>query len=278
VRLLTDNVRHAESPRWAGGELWFSDVHDHAVKALGADGDVRTVAQVPGRPSGLGRAPDGRWLVVISRTDTLNWLDAGRLTVACDLAPLTLGHAADMVVDGRGRAYISDTGFDHGAGEAPRLGQVLLFTEDAGARVVATGTNWANGCAVSTDGSRFFLAETYGERISVFAIGADGGLSDRRVFAELGTAPDGLCLDAAGGLWVGLPFRSEFAHLDASGRIDRRLPSRGTLATACTLGGDDRRTLFACSVDATPENLSKGILSGGMIEAAAVESPGAGWP
>ena len=276
--LVTDQVRHAESPRWAEGRLWFSDTHDRAVKTVEPDGTVRRVADTPERPSGLGHFSDGRWLLVTSRSDTLHWLEQGRLTLACDLGPFTLGHAGDMVVDGRGRAYISDTGFNHGAGEAPRLGQVLLFTEKDGVRVVAADTNWANGCAVSADSSRFFLAETYGERISVFTIHSDGGLSDRRTFAELGTGPDGLCLDADGGLWVGLPFRSEFAHLDAHGHLDRRVTTRGALATACALGGEDRRTLFACSVDATPENLSRGILAGGLIESMAVETPGAGWP
>jgi sugar lactone lactonase YvrE len=131
---------------------------------------------------------------------------------------------------------------------------------------------------VSPDGARFFLAETYGERITVFMIEQDGSLTDRRTFAELGSAPDGLCLDAAGGLWVALPFRREFAHLDAHGRIDLRVPARGALACACALGGDDRRTLFGCSVNATPENLSRGILDGGVIESIEVVTPGAGWP
>jgi sugar lactone lactonase YvrE len=278
MELVTDGVRHAESPRWADGRLWFSDTHDQAVKAVDSNGCIERIAETSPRPSGLGRLPDGRWLVVTSQNDRLNWLDGGRLTEACDLSPLMLGHAGDMVVDGHGRAYISDTGFDHGAGAEPRLGQVLLFTENAGARVVATGTNWANGCAVPADGSRFFLAETYGERITVFEIEDDGGLADRRTFAELGSAPDGLCLDAHGGAWVGLPFRREFAHLTPDGAIDRRVPTRGALATACVLGGEGRRTLFVCSVNATPENLSRGILEGGVIESTVVDVPGAGWP
>ncbi|HTX07867.1 MAG TPA: SMP-30/gluconolactonase/LRE family protein [Solirubrobacteraceae bacterium] len=278
MELVTDQVRHAESPRWADGRLWFSDTHDQAVKALDADGEVERIAETAPRPSGLGRHPDGRWLLVTSRDDKLNWLQDGHLTEACDLAPHTLGHAGDMVVDGHGHAYISDTGFDHGAGEEPRLGQVLLFTERDGVRVVATDTNWANGCAVSPDGERFFLAETFGERITVFTVRDDGSLASRRTFAELGTAPDGLCLDADGGVWVALPFRREFAHLDADGRIDRRVPARGALACAVALGGEDGRTLYGCSVNATAQNLSRGILEGGVIESTVVDTPGAGWP
>lgn len=278
MQLATDDVKHAESPRWAEGRLWFSDVHDHAVKTLDPDGTLRRIAAVPGRPSGLGRMPDGRWLVVAVKQDRLNWIDGGKLTVAIDLGPLILGHAGDMVVDGLGRAYISDTGFDHGAGEEPRLGQVLLFSPAGGLRVVAGDTNWANGSAVSADGTRFFLAETYGERISEFTIEPGGDLVDRRVFAELGSAPDGLCLDEDGGMWVGLPFRQEFAHVNATGRIDQRVRTRGALATACVLGGPDRRTLYACSVNAVAEKLSQGILEGGVIETLSAASAGTGWP
>jgi sugar lactone lactonase YvrE len=277
MELLTSDVRHAESPRWAEGRLWFSDQYNYAVRTLDAEGHVETIAAVPNRPSGLGRLPDGRWLLVTAGDAKLNWLEPGRVTEACDLGPLLIGRAGDMVVDGRGRAYISDTGFAYDDEQRP-LGQVLLFTEDRGARVVATETNYANGCAVSADGSRFFLAESFGQRISVFDIGDDGSLSNRRVFAELRTVPDGLCLDAAGGLWVALAFKREFAHLDAAGRIDRRLAATGAMAIACALGGRERRTLFACSVNSTASELSRGLLDGGLIESAAVEAAGAGWP
>ncbi|HTX07858.1 MAG TPA: SMP-30/gluconolactonase/LRE family protein [Solirubrobacteraceae bacterium] len=275
--LLTSDVRHAESPRWTEDRLWFSDQYGHAVRTLGLDGRLETVASIPNRPSGLGRLPDGRWLLITADDGKLNWLEPGRVTETVDLAPLIVGRAGDMVVDGRGWAYISDTGFDYDDPER-RLGQVLLFTEEGGVRVVATGTNYANGSAVSADGSRFFLAESFGERITVFDIDDDGSLSNRRVFAELGTVPDGLCLDAAGGVWVALAFKRELAHVNVDGVVDDRLPVRGAMAIACALGGPDRRTLFACSVDSTPSDLSRGILDGGVIESTVVEVPGAGWP
>ena len=50
MELITDHVRHAESPRWADGRLWFSDVHDHKVKAVAPDGAVEKIADAPGRP------------------------------------------------------------------------------------------------------------------------------------------------------------------------------------------------------------------------------------
>jgi sugar lactone lactonase YvrE len=277
VELLTDQVRHAESPRWHDDRLWFSDVHDYKVKTIDATGRLETVAEAPQRPSGLGVMSDGRWLLVTSLDRRLNWMEDGALREACDLSELALGLTSDMVVDGRGRAYVSDTGFNHGAGEEHRLGQVLLFTEEGGPRVVAEDTNYANGVAVSPDGSRLFLAESFGERISAFDIEPDGSLTNRRVFADLGTLTDGICLDADGGMWVALPTSSEFVHLDAEGRPGTRLATPERMATACVLGGPERRTLFACSVHSTVENLSRGITRG-VIESTDVAVPGAGWP
>ena len=278
MKLLTEDVKHAESPRWYDEKLWFSDVHDHKVKTIDLGGEIRTVVATPGiRPSGLGRVPDGRWLLVTSTDRKLNWITGGGLEEACDLSSLAEGVVTDMVVDGRGRAYVSDNGFDHGAGEEPRPGQVILFTEADGARVVATDTNYSNGCAVSPDGSRFYLAESFGECVTAFDIEPDGSLSNRRPFAEFGTLTDGICLDAGGGMWVGLPTASEFVHLDPDGEIDQRLETPGRMATACVLGGPELRTLFACSVYSSPEDLSRGRATG-VIEVEEVVSPAAGWP
>ena len=277
-RLLTDAVRHAESPRWHDDRLWFSDVHDYRVKTVDLDGRVEVVVEAEERPSGLGRLPDGRWLLVTALDRRLSWIEDGRLVPACDLAPLALGLTSDMVVDGHGRAYVSDTGFNHGAGEPHRLGRVLLFEEGGGARVVAEDTDYANGSAISPDGRTFYLAESFANRVSAFDVDDDGSLSNRRVLADFGTLTDGLCLDAAGCLWVALPVEEEFVRVDAEGRVLERLSSTaGRMAIAPMLGGPAGRTLFLCSVRSTPETLSRGICDG-VIEALEVETPRAGYP
>ena len=277
-RLLTDAVRHAESPRWHDGRLWFSDVHDYRVKTIDADGRLATVVEAPGRPSGLGRMPDGRWLLVTSLDKRLSWIQDDTLQSACELGELTLGLPTDMVVDARGRAYVSDTGFNHGAGEAHRLGQVLLFEEGRGARVAASGTNYANGLAVSADGGTLYLAETFANLVSAFDIADDGTLESRRVLIDFGTLTDGVALDAEGCLWVALPVAEEFVRVAPDGEIVDRLPAaEGRMAIAPMLGGDDGRTLFLCSVESTPETLSRGICSG-VIESLRVDVPHAGYP
>lgn len=138
--------------------------------------------------------------------------------------------------------------------------------------------DWPNGVAVSSDATTLYVAETFGRCVTAFDIAREGDLSGRRVFARLEELTDGLCLDSNGGLWIGLPSTNEFAHVDRDGRVDNRLATQGAMATACVLGGDDRRTLFACSVNSTPETISAGVTAGGLIESAVVATAGAGWP
>ena len=69
-------------------------------------------------------------------------------------------------------------------------------------RQVADGVAFPNGMAITPDGATLIVAESYAKRLTAFDIAADGGLSGRRVWADLGDgAPDGICLDADGAVW-----------------------------------------------------------------------------
>ncbi|MCS7100175.1 MAG: SMP-30/gluconolactonase/LRE family protein, partial [Burkholderiaceae bacterium] len=62
--VVADGLCFPEAPRWHAGSLWLSDMLDHKVLRLLADGSLQAVAEVPQQPSGLGWLPDGRLLVV----------------------------------------------------------------------------------------------------------------------------------------------------------------------------------------------------------------------
>jgi sugar lactone lactonase YvrE len=201
----------------------------------------------------------------------------GVLAEVCDLGGLAHGLLNDMVVDGLGRAYVGDTGFNMAAGESPRPGRVILWREGEEPRTVAEDVVFPNGCIVTADQRTLLIAETMASRITRFTIDRDGSLSRREVFAELASSPDGLCLDADGGVWAGLPHESAFVHLDVDGRETSRLTSPYPFAVTCVLGGPDRRTLFLCSADTDLQRLPTGDTDG-RIDALDVEIAGVGWP
>lgn len=273
---LIDGVKFAESPRWHDGRLWFSDVHDYAVKSVDLDGRLERVAEVPGRPAGMGFLADGRMLLATALDRKLLVVDTetGETSEVADLSGLAVGTLNDMVVDPAGRAYVGDVGFQFGK-EPPRPGRVILWTEAEGARVAAEETTFPNGCAV--DGERYVLAETLARRVSEFTVAADGTLGERRVLAELDDPPDGLCLDAEGGVWVAQPEEGRYLHLGRDGSVERIVPSAAPFAVTCVLGGEDGRTLFLSSADTDLKRLPQGDTAG-RIDTLRVEVPSGGRP
>jgi sugar lactone lactonase YvrE len=276
--LLADGLRFAEAPRWVADRLWFSDVHAYQLKTVSLDGAVEVIADVPGRPSGLGALTDDRMLLATALDRRLLAVGVdGSVAALTELGDVATGLLNDMVVDGRGRAYVGDTGFNMAAGEPPGPGRVILWQEGETPRTVAEDVVFPNGCVVTPDGSALIICETMAQRITRFRIGDDGSLSERAVFAELDTPPDGLCLDAEGAVWAGLPHASEFVRVSPAGQIVERIPSAFPFAVACALGGPDRKTLFLCSADTDLPRLAKGETTG-RIDTVEVDVPGAGWP
>lgn len=276
---VMEGLAFPEGARWHEGHLWFSEKRGHRVVRMDVDGNVAGSVEVPGQPSGLGWRPDGTLLIVSMVDSLLLEVVDGELREAADLSDLTVGKANDMVVDGRGNAYVGHFGYDLLRGDPPAPATLLLVTLDGAARVVAKDVEFPNGCVVAPDGGTLIVAETQTCRLSAFDIEEDGGLSRRRAFAEIEpTRPDGICLDAEGAVWVADPLHCEVARVVEGGEITDRIPtSSGDGAFACALGGPDRRTLYVCTY---PEeaSMSADPPAVGRIEQAEVAVPGAGWP
>ncbi|MBX3587282.1 MAG: SMP-30/gluconolactonase/LRE family protein [Ramlibacter sp.] len=266
-----------ESPRWHQGALWFSDFYQGRVFRAAMDGQLDTVAEVPGQPSGLGWLPDGRLLVVSMLERRLLRLDPQGLSEVADLSALVPAPCNDMVVNARGNAYIGNFGFDLPA-RAPFAPTVLVrVTPEGRAEVVARDLHFPNGSVFSPDGRTLIVAESYGQRLTAFDVAPDGGLGGRRVWAQLqgkGVGPDGICLDAQGAIWLASPVSREVLRVREGGEVTHRIPTPDQ-AVACALGGPQGRTLFVATgrVMVTPAQ-SREALSG-MIYTVPVEVPGA---
>lgn len=269
--MLAGGFGFLEGPRWHEGALWCSDIPRLTVLRVGLDGSTETVVEVAGRPSGLGWLPDGD-LVVVSMADRrlLRVDAAGTTTEHADVSALVSGDCNDMVVDGRGNAYVGN------AGDWQSPSEVVLVTRDGASRVVAEDVHFPNGTAVTPDGATLVLAESTGARLTAFSIADDGSLTDRRVWAPLeGVAPDGICLDAEGAAWVADATGTACLRVHEGGRVSRRVDV-GRHCFACALGGDGRTTLFVLAADGFDRrSAAAGTAAIEMVE---VDVPGAGWP
>jgi sugar lactone lactonase YvrE len=277
VETLLDGLTFPEGPRWHEGRLWVSDFYSHRVIAVDLEGRSETIAAVPARPSGLGWRQDGTLLVVAMLDRALLELRQGTLRRVADLSALAGGLCNDMVVDAAGRAYVGNFGYDRHAGEAPRATCLIRVDPDGSLHRAAEGLMFPNGMVISPDGRTLIVAETYAHRLTAFSVGADGGLTSPRLFADLpGVFPDGICLDEEGAVWVADARGHEATRVFDGGRIAERVPVGARTVFACMLGGADRRTLFLCtSTGSGPAMAEK---TDGRIEMARVAVPGAGLP
>lgn len=258
-----------EAPRWHEGALWFSDFYLRRVQRAAADGRVETIAELDDQPSGLGWLPDGRLLVVGMKKRQLLRLDPGGLQVAAALDAFASAPCNDMLVDARGCAYVGNFGFDLHA-RAPFAPTVLLMVTPGGeVRVVAEDLHFPNGMALTPDGATLIVAESYAKRLTAFRVADDGTLHDRRVWArfeEKGVAPDGVCLDVEGCVWMASPVSREVLRVREGGTVTHRFAT-GEQATACALGGEDGHTLYVTTgrVLVTPEQ-SRAALTGAILQ------------
>ena len=289
--VLLDGLGFPEGPRWHQGKLWFSDQETCRVMRVKPSAKLRDaraefIAEVPGQPSGLGWLPDGRLLIVSMKDRRLLRLDPDGPTEVADLRRLASYHCNDMVVDRRGRAYVGHFGYDISDPSAnAKLAEILLVTPDGRARVVVDELAFPNGIVITPDGGTLIVAETFAARLSAFDIAPDGSLGNRRTWARFDkrgfedrfdttrTAPDGICLDAEGALWVASPFGSQqvLRVLEGGEVVDRI--DVATQPFAAMLGGPDRRTLCVCTSVYGEQGLGKG-----RIETVRVDVPGAGRP
>ncbi len=279
LHTLLTGLAFGESPRWHDDRLWFSDMGAGEVVAVDLEGKSEVIARVPTMPMGTGWLPDGRMLIVSSRNGLLLRIEPdGSLVTHADLTALSGYPWGDMVVDGRGNAYIGNIGFEFGRGE-PAAGTLALVTPDGSARQVADDLLFPNGVAVTPDNSALIIAESYGHRLTAFDIAGDGGLSGRREWAGLGGEfPDGICLDADGAVWYADVPGKHCVRVREGGEVLQTIEvDRGCFA--CALGGVDKRTLFlmAAEFSDTASMAGNGPRTGQVLTAAA-PAPGVGWP
>lgn len=276
--IVAEGLVFPECPRWHEGKLWFSDVHAHAIKTLGADGTVTIALAGAMQPAGLGWGPDGA-LVFVQMVERrlARVAPPGDIEIVADLSSLEGVQVNDMVVDARGNAYIGGFGFDINAGEQLVSSSVILVRADGKASIAASEMLFPNGMVITPDGGTLIVAETVARRLTAFDIASDASLSERRVWAALDVFPDGICLDAEGAVWVASPVTGECVRVREGGEVTHRVKAQAKGVYACMLGGDDRRTLYLCTANTTGPELVQGV-STGWIESVRAEVAGAGLP
>ena len=255
-KLFADGFMFLEAPKWREGLLWVADVFDHKIYALSADGRRQRRVDVPNRPAGLGFLSGGSLILVSAKDCRLLRLDGELLIEYADLSNHAAGWLNDFAIDSHDRIYLGNFGYDFVAGEPRRTTSLHRVDPDGTIATVADNLDFPNGSVVIDGGRTLVVAETWEARLTAFDLDADGTLSGRRIFADLGKRqPDGLCADAEGAIWVGIHNTGEFLRVLDGGEITHRFQFDGS-GISCTLGGPTSRTLFLTAFIGTGQDMA----------------------
>ena len=201
---LANGFCFGEGPRWFEGMLWFSDMLGEAVHTVTLRGSLTTLA-VPGH------APVGPGLP--ARRHPADRVDRSPPTAALRRRHRhprrrSVRHwPPPTSVTWSSTTPAARTSDRRPARAASSCGSIPIDS----ATVVADGLDFPNGMVITPDGTTLIVAESIGRRLTAFTIGADGASSERRVFADgLDGPPDGIALDAEGGVWTSMTLAHQF--------------------------------------------------------------------
>ena len=275
-----------ESPRWHDGRLWVADWTAELIRAIDPAGGVQIMVEhqslplcfdfLPGLP-----ANEGLVLTSSSEHALLRLAADGTLSRYADLSALSPHRCNDIVIDGRGNAYVNNVNFDFAARPpaGDRAPGFVALVRAGHARVVADDLAFPNGMAVTADNATLIVAESYRHRLTAFDIDADGALSNRRVWADLGShSPDGICLDRDRAAWYADVGDCCCVRVAEGGEVLQRVQlDRG--AFACMLGGPQGTTLFLAAAHwPGPQRMKDYTGWDGMLVGIRAPAPSAGWP
>ncbi|MFF1739098.1 SMP-30/gluconolactonase/LRE family protein [Streptomyces mirabilis] len=196
--VVLDGFGTLESLRWHDGALWFCDFAHGTVHRWDTLGKPETVVEVPGRAGGLGWLPDGRMLVVSMDGRRVHRQEPdGSLVVHADLGDIAGGPVNDMLVDGQGRAYVGNFGFDyHGfvrqrpnamlyAPPGPPGAPLACLSPEGELLGLSEPLVFPNGCFLIDEGRTLLVAETLAMRLTALPVLPDGRLGPPRPWAPL---------------------------------------------------------------------------------------------
>lgn len=278
ITTLMTGLGFGESPRWHNDRLWFANWAVNDVVVCNAEGSSEVVASLPSFPFSIDWLPDGPMLIISGRERLLLRMEPdGSLVTHADLTGIS-GGCNEIVVDSKGNIYINGSGPRTKPGEYFAPGVIALITPDGSVRQVAADIAFPNGMAITPDNSTLIIAESHGKRLTAFTIEADGSLSDRRIWADLGFGtPDGICIDEDGAVWYADVPNKCCVRVREGGEVLQTIATdRGCFA--CMLGGPGRKTLYILAAEWHGfEKMFDGSRTGRLLSVE-VKVPGAGRP
>jgi gluconolactonase len=262
VKVLNADAHYPEGPIWYQGKLYYVEYDRNAVMTWDGKGNHLFSSQKGCGHSAVVPTGQGEFLATCYDNGTIGRIaadGANLLPYSHDKDGNAFIGPNDFAPDGHGGIYFSCSG-SHGDAID---GKVFYLGPDGIISLKADDVHNANGLAVSKDGAILYVVETDENRLLKFKIGADGSLSDRRIFVNLDDLahhavhiwPDGVKIDSRGQIYIGqsarethVPYAGVIFVVDAQGSMLRHL-TLPSLQVPNFAFSPDEKTLYVTAVD-----------------------------
>lgn len=262
-----------EGPVWHPGQsrLYWLDLRRPAIYRFdpGSGANEQIQAELGDYVGGLVFRADGS--MVVNNRNGIHAVDiaSGKLTALADPEPdKPENWFNDAKCDRLGRLW-AGTGDSN---ETVASGNLYVFEHDHSWRVVDRNIICSNGPAFSPDGRSAYFSDSYAQEVVRYEIDpVTGEIGERRPFlkiTEREVYPDGLTVDAEGGVWVAEWDAWRVARYTPDGTFDREIRLPVPRPTSMAFGGDDLRTLYitTASIGLSEAQLREAPLSGSLFE------------
>lgn len=253
LTLVAEDYDFTEGPALApNGDVYFTDQpNDRILKWDATTNSVETYLQPSGRSNGLYFDHDGNLLSCADEKTQLWRIDSEKnVTVLVeDFDDKKLNGPNDLWVDPNGGIYFTDPFYKRPWWEHEEPEQVAkrvyYLTPDMGeVRIVAEDYVQPNGIIGAADGKTLYVADIGDKKTYSYTMNADGSLSNKKLFAELGS--DGMTVDNQGNVYLTGDGVTVF---DKTGQQIHHIPVPEKWTANVTFGGAQQDILFITAMD-----------------------------
>ena len=258
LEMLASGFGLIEGPRVdEQGRFYFADHASSSVCRRNPDGKLQTLLAGRRSVGGLALCESGKLLMSgpsLARFDE----KTGKTEDLFSSYPgRTIHTLNDMTVDSQGSVYIGSMNYNALERDAkPVPGDLYRVDPDGSATVVGEGYQVSNGLGFSPDGKLLYHADSPPKTIWAYDVAPDRTLKNRRVFAKLPKGyPDGLAVDAEGGVWAAAIFAYELIRFKPDGTVDRQIKIPAKMVVSLVFGGPGMQDLYVVTGDNVDQTL-----------------------
>jgi sugar lactone lactonase YvrE len=243
--VLATGYHLIEAPRVdEHNRLYFSDTRG-GIYRRSPNGQVETL--VPKRKGVGGMCLNEGGGLVASGRGLMVWDERSRQSrnIFTEFEGRPLNGLNDLTPDDRGGVYVGSLEFDSLGGAKPIPCSVFRVDPDGSVARLWEGVRVSNGMGLSPDRKLLYHCDTATQAVWAYDVLPDGSLKDRRVFARLPAGwPDGMAVDAEGGIFVAAAMGGEVVRFKSDGTLDRRIKTPVSFVTSLTFGGAEQCDLY----------------------------------